>query len=50
MIDRGGCSKTRLVQTKGLMKQPLGKAVKCPLFHVNLRLLFQKLKFWNSLR
>jgi putative MATE family efflux protein len=31
------------------MKQPLGKAVKCPLFYVNLRLLFQKLKFWNSL-
>jgi chemotaxis protein CheX len=31
-----------------VLKQALGKAVKCPLFHVNLRLLFQKLKFWNS--
>jgi hypothetical protein len=30
------------------MKQPLGKAAKCPLFPLNLRLLFQKLKFWNS--
>jgi hypothetical protein len=32
-----------------VLKQPLGKAVKCPLFPLNLRLLFQKLKFWNSL-
>jgi hypothetical protein len=27
----------------------LEKAAKCPLFPLNLRLLFQKLKFWKSL-
>jgi hypothetical protein len=31
------------------MKQALGKTGKSPVFPLNLRKLFQKLKFWNSL-
>jgi hypothetical protein len=37
--------KTRLVSGMALEK-----AVKCPLFLLNLRLLSQKLKFWESLK
>ncbi|MDR3146888.1 MAG: hypothetical protein LBU00_00760 [Treponema sp.] len=40
----GACSKTRLVLDK-LFETP----VKSPVFLLNLRKLFQKLKFWNSL-
>jgi hypothetical protein len=32
------------------MKQALGKTGKSPVFPLNLRKLFQKLKFWNSLK
>jgi hypothetical protein len=31
------------------MEKALGKAVRSPLFPLNLRLLSQKLKFWESL-
>jgi hypothetical protein len=32
------------------MEQALGKPAKSPVFLSNSRRLFQKLKFWNSLR
>ena len=42
-VDRA-CSKTRLV-----LNQAPGKTGKSPVFPLNSRRLFQKLKFWNSL-
>jgi hypothetical protein len=41
----GAIPKTRLVSGMALEK-----AAKCPLFPLNLRLLSQKLKFWESLK
>jgi hypothetical protein len=42
--EGGAFPKTRLV-----LGNALGKAAKSPLFPINLRLLSQKLKFWESL-
>jgi hypothetical protein len=43
-FDNRACSKTRLV-----LNQAPGKTGKSPVFPLNSRKLFQKLKFWNSL-
>jgi hypothetical protein len=41
-------SKTWLARSFGSMNQALGKIVKNPVFPLNVRKLFQKLKFQNS--
>jgi hypothetical protein len=36
-------------ETRLVLEKALEKAVYCPLFHINVRQLSQKLKFWESL-